>query len=60
MCTELHDAPPSLMCCKICLRKSGISAPSEVGQVTSEQHSQEIVTSAAAAFVTDHYINVMI
>jgi hypothetical protein len=40
-------------------RQAGISAPSEVRQVTPDQHAQEIVTSAAAAFVTDHYINVM-
>jgi hypothetical protein len=41
-------------------RQAGISAPSEVRQVTPEQHTQEIVTSAAAAFVADHYINAMI
>jgi hypothetical protein len=53
-CTTITDVLQDLR------RQAGNPVSREVGQVTPEQHTQEIVTSAAAAFVTDHYINVMI
>jgi transposase InsO family protein len=53
-CTTITDVLQDLR------RQAGLPVPREVSQVTPEQHTQEVVTSAAAAFVTDHYINVMI
>jgi transposase InsO family protein len=53
-CTTITDMLHDLR------RQAGLPVPREVSQVTPGQHTQEVVTSAAAAFVTDHCINVMI